>query len=62
LVGWLVGWLVNLPGRPALCAGHYNTFGVGSTDFVNVGVLGVWMYSSTHSLASALDGGDWSAS
>jgi hypothetical protein len=26
------------------------------------GVLGKWRYSSTHSLTSALDGGDWSAS
>jgi hypothetical protein len=26
------------------------------------GVLGKWMYSSTHSLASAIDGGEWSAS
>jgi hypothetical protein len=26
------------------------------------GVLGEWMYSSTHSLTSALDGGGWSAS
>jgi hypothetical protein len=26
------------------------------------GVLGEWMYSSTHSLISALDGGEWSAS
>jgi hypothetical protein len=26
------------------------------------GVLGEWMYSSTHSLTSALDGGEWSAS
>jgi hypothetical protein len=26
------------------------------------GVLGQWMYSSTHSLTSALDGGEWSAS
>jgi hypothetical protein len=26
------------------------------------GVLGEWMYSSTHSLTSALDGGKWSAS
>jgi hypothetical protein len=25
-------------------------------------VLGEWMYSSTHSLTSALDGGEWSAS
>jgi hypothetical protein len=24
--------------------------------------LGEWMYSSTHSLTSALDGGEWSAS
>jgi hypothetical protein len=26
------------------------------------GILGEWMYSSTHSLTSALDGGEWSAS
>jgi hypothetical protein len=26
------------------------------------GVLGEWRYSSTHSLTSALDGGEWSAS
>jgi hypothetical protein len=26
------------------------------------GVLGEWRYSSTHTLASALDGGEWSAS
>jgi hypothetical protein len=26
------------------------------------GVLGEWMYSCTHSLTSALDGGEWSAS
>jgi hypothetical protein len=26
------------------------------------GVLGEWKYSSTHSLTSALDGGEWSAS
>jgi hypothetical protein len=26
------------------------------------GVLGEWLYSSTHSLTSALDGGEWSAS
>jgi hypothetical protein len=26
------------------------------------GVLGEWMYISTHSLTSVLDGGDWSAS
>jgi hypothetical protein len=26
------------------------------------GLLGEWMYSSTHSLTSALDGGEWSAS
>jgi hypothetical protein len=26
------------------------------------GVLGEWMYSSTHSLTSALEGGEWSAS
>jgi hypothetical protein len=26
------------------------------------GVLGEWMYSSTHSLTSALDGGEWAAS
>jgi hypothetical protein len=26
------------------------------------GVLGEWWYSSTHSLTSALDGGEWSAS
>jgi hypothetical protein len=26
------------------------------------GVLGEWWYSSTHSLISALDGGEWSAS
>jgi hypothetical protein len=26
------------------------------------GVLGKWRYSSTHSLTSALDGGEWSAS
>jgi hypothetical protein len=26
------------------------------------GVLGEWTYSSTHSLTSALDGGEWSAS
>jgi hypothetical protein len=26
------------------------------------GVLGQWKYSSTHSLTSALDGGEWSAS
>jgi hypothetical protein len=26
------------------------------------GVLGEWMYSSTHSLTSALDGGEWSSS
>jgi hypothetical protein len=26
------------------------------------GVLGEWMYSSTHSLTSALNGGEWSAS
>jgi hypothetical protein len=26
------------------------------------GVLGEWMYSSTHSLSSALDAGEWSAS
>jgi hypothetical protein len=26
------------------------------------GVLGEWMYNSTHSLTSALDGGEWSAS
>jgi hypothetical protein len=26
------------------------------------GVLGEWMYSSTHSLTSALDEGEWSAS
>jgi hypothetical protein len=26
------------------------------------GVLGEWMYSSTQSLTSALDGGEWSAS
>jgi hypothetical protein len=26
------------------------------------GVLGEWMYSYTHSLTSALDGGEWSAS
>jgi hypothetical protein len=26
------------------------------------GVLEEWMYSSTHSLTSALDGGEWSAS
>jgi hypothetical protein len=28
----------------------------------HVGVLGEWRYVSTHSLASALDGGEWSAS
>jgi hypothetical protein len=28
----------------------------------HVGVLGEWRYSSTHSLTSALDGGEWSAS
>jgi hypothetical protein len=26
------------------------------------GVMGEWRYSSTHSLTSALDGGEWSAS
>jgi len=26
------------------------------------GVLGEWRYSSTHSLTSVLDGGEWSAS
>jgi len=26
------------------------------------GVLGEWMYSSTHSLTLAVDGGEWSAS
>jgi hypothetical protein len=26
------------------------------------GVLGEWMYSSTHSMTSALDGGEWTAS
>jgi len=26
------------------------------------GVLGEWMYSSTHSFTLALDGGEWSAS
>jgi hypothetical protein len=26
------------------------------------GVLGEWRYSSTHSMTSALDGGEWSAS
>jgi hypothetical protein len=26
------------------------------------GVLGEWRYGSTHSLTSALDGGEWSAS
>jgi hypothetical protein len=29
---------------------------------VNEGVLGEWMYSSTHSLTSTLDEGEWSAS
>jgi hypothetical protein len=28
----------------------------------NEGVMGEWRYSSTHSLTSALDGGDWPAS
>jgi hypothetical protein len=28
----------------------------------NEGLLGEWRYSSTHSLTSALDGGEWSAS
>jgi hypothetical protein len=35
---------------------------VGRTSSTGEGILGEWRYRSTHSLTSALDGGEWPAS
>jgi hypothetical protein len=58
--------LTSNPGRGAGCYSWGLLSRVKSLFFNwaprHEGVLGEWIYSSTHSLTSALDGGEWSAS
>jgi hypothetical protein len=65
-----VNWLIDFVLRRVSVWDYLLTYKLGKGKVVPVlnqaprheGVLGEWKYRSTHSLTSALDGGEWSAS